>query len=260
MRDPGGWGWDYDPARARKSRLPEGFHGQDTLSSFRLDFERSFDSGFISAIDFGGNITERHKAAPRSRTPCASPRPATSAPTSQVPVPTSGYGYSINDFGYFGLDSLISWTRKRWSWRVLLTDPQRKQGHHEQGLDDQRTRRHAVRAGEDRYQPRFGGGHPEELVGVQAVNADQQSSGYRTSQDTRSAIRSPPGTKLHRLACRAGRLIFACHADQRALRRRRQMARPRMDDMRASDNVYVSQYDSALRRRVSAPCAGAQFR
>ena len=55
-------------------------------------------------------------------------------------------------------------------------------------------------------------------------------------------------------------LIFGLPADQYVrFGAGRQMARPRMDDMRASDNVYVSQYDSGpcasgCRRRV------AQFR
>ena len=53
LTDAGGWGQDG---------YVKDFEVRDNLMSARLDFERTFDSGMISSIQFGGNVTDREKS------------------------------------------------------------------------------------------------------------------------------------------------------------------------------------------------------
>lgn len=256
MRDPGGWGWDYDPARARaQAGYLKDFTVKDTLSSFRLDFERSFDSGFISAIDFGGNITERRKSRASVENTLCITQACDIGANVAVPVPTSGYGYSINDFGYFGLDSLISLDPQALvnGGFYYLIPKENKDITNKDWTINERVGTLYVQA---KIDTNLGSAVTlKGNVGVQAVNADQQSSGYRTSQGYPLGNPITEGTNYTDWLPSMN-LIFGLPADQYVrFGAGRQMARPRMDDMRASDNVYVSQYDSGpCASGVSAPC------
>jgi iron complex outermembrane receptor protein len=240
MRDPGGWGWVDDPAlrRAQAGYLKD-FTIHDELSSARLDFERSFDSGFISAIDFGGNITERRKSrASAENTLCITQACDINA-NIPAPVPTDGFGFAINDFGFFGLPSLISLDPQalvNGGFYFLIPKENRDIANKNWEVDE-RVGTLYVQAGIDTEL-----GSAVSLkgnIGVQAVSADQESSGYATFSGNPVGNKHTDGASDTEYLPSLN-LAFGLPADQYVrFGAGRQMARPRMDDMRASADYGI---------------------
>lgn len=92
LTDAGGWGQDG---------YLKDFTVEDRLKSFRLNAIRSFDDGFISSIDFGANLTRRTKEkgsleAKLCLTDCRGGRFGVTAP----------FPGGIQDFNFGGIDKL----------------------------------------------------------------------------------------------------------------------------------------------------------
>lgn len=240
MRDPGGWGWVDDPAlrRAQAGYLKD-FTIHDNLSAFRLDFERSFDSGFISAIDFGGNITERRKSRGSVENTLCTTQACDINANVPLPVPTDGYGFRINDFGYFGLPSLIYLDAQSLvnGGFYYLIPKENKDIANKNWEISERVGTVYVQANIDTSL-----GSAVTLkgnIGIQAVNADQSSTGYSTFSGNPVGNKRTDGANYTDYLPSMN-LTFGLPADQFVrFGAGRQMARPRMDDMRASADYGI---------------------
>jgi iron complex outermembrane receptor protein len=240
MRDPGGWGWVDDPLlrRAQAGYLKD-FTIHDELSSARLDFERSFDTGFISAIDFGGNITERRKSRASVENTLCITQACNIDANIPAPLPIDGYGYRINDFGFFGLPSLIYLDANSLvnDGFYYLIQKENKDIANKNWEVDERAGTFYVQADIDADL-----GSAVTLkgnIGVQAVSVDQSSTGYATFVGNPVGERRTDGTGSTEYLPSLN-LAFGLPADQHVrFGAGRQMARPRMDDLRASADYGI---------------------
>lgn len=240
MRDPGGWGWVDDPLlrRAQAGYLKD-FTIHDELSSARLDFERTFDSGFISAIDFGGNITDRRKSRGSVENTLCITQACNIDANIAAPLPTGGYGYQINDFGFFGLPSLIFLDANSLvnDGFYYLIQKENKDIANKNWEVDERASTFYVQASIDTSL-----GQAVTLkgnFGVQAVNVDQSSAGYATFSGNPVGNKRTDGASDTEYLPSLN-LALGLPADQYVrFGAGRQMARPRMDDMRASADYGI---------------------
>ena len=224
MFDPGGWGVD----RAQAGYLKD-FEVTDELTSLRLGLTRSFEQGVLSALHFGTNLTDRAKSRASSEaTLCA-----TAACVDNVEMAIPEQYVLGNGFGHFGLPGVIALDA-----RGMLEGGVFHLWHKDHGDIDNKNWRvneevatFYVQADLDAM---LGSVPVRGNVGVQVVDAEQDSTGVATFQ----------GVALEAAATRGGsttevlpslNLSFELPADQ-VLRfgAARQMARPRMDDLRAN--------------------------
>lgn len=224
MFDPGGWGVD----RAQAGYLKD-FEVTDELTSLRLGLTRSFEQGVLSALHFGANLTDRAKSRASSEaTLCA-----TAACVDNVEMAIPEQYVLGNGFGHFGLPGVIALDA-----RGMLEGGVFHLWHKDHGDIDNKNWRvneevatFYVQADLDAM---LGSVPVRGNVGVQVVDAEQDSTGVATFQ----------GVALEAAATRGGsttevlpslNLSFELPADQ-VLRfgAARQMARPRMDDLRAN--------------------------
>ena len=224
MFDPGGWGVD----RAQAGYLKD-FEVTDDLTSLRLGLTRSFEQGVLSALHFGANLTDRAKSRASSEaTLCA-----TAACVDNVEMAIPEQYVLGNDFGHFGLPGVIALDALG-----MLEGGVFHLWHKDHGDIDNKNWRvneevatFYVQADLDAM---LGSVPVRGNVGVQVVDAEQDSTGVATFQ----------GVALEAAATRGGsttevlpslNLSFELPADQ-VLRfgAARQMARPRMDDLRAN--------------------------
>lgn len=224
MFDPGGWGVD----RAQAGYLKD-FEVTDELTSLRLGLTRSFEQGVLSALHFGANLTDRAKSRASSEaTLCA-----TAACVDNVEMAIPEQYVLGNGFGHFGLPGVIALDA-----RGMLEGGVFHLWHKDHGDIDNKNWRvneevatYYVQADLDAM---LGSVPVRGNVGVQVVDAEQDSTGVATFQ----------GVALEAAATRGGsttevlpslNLSFELPADQ-VLRfgAARQMARPRMDDLRAN--------------------------
>ena len=224
MFDPGGWGVD----RAQAGYLKD-FEVTDELTSLRLGLTRSFEQGVLSALHFGANLTDRAKSRASSEaTLCA-----TAACVDNVEMAIPEQYVLGNGFGHFGLPGVIALDALG-----MLEGGVFHLWHKDHGDIDNKNWRvneevatFYVQADLDAM---LGSVPVRGNVGVQVVDAEQDSTGVATFQ----------GVALEAAATRGGsttevlpslNLSFELPADQ-VLRfgAARQMARPRMDDLRAN--------------------------
>ena len=98
MFDPGGWGGE----RAQAGYLKD-FEVRDALTSLRIDLTRTFDTGFVSALHFGANLTDRTKSRASSEaTLCM-----TAACTENVEGVIPAQYVTDTSFGHFGLPGVL---------------------------------------------------------------------------------------------------------------------------------------------------------
>ena len=224
MFDPGGWGVD----RAQAGYLKD-FEVTDELTSLRLGLTRNFEQGVLSALHFGANLTDRAKSRASSEaTLCA-----TAACVDNVEMAIPEQYVLSNGFGHFGLPGVIALDALG-----MLEGGVFHLWHKDHGDIDNKNWRvneevatFYVQADLDAM---LGSVPVRGNIGVQVVDAEQDSTGVATFQ----------GVALEAAATRGGsttevlpslNLSFELPADQ-VLRfgAARQMARPRMDDLRAN--------------------------
>ena len=231
LSDPGGWGGD----RAQAGYLKD-FYVKDTLSALRVDLDRAFESGFFSSIAFGANIAERDK----SRTSNENTLCVTAACVDNVyaPIPQQYLGNA--GFGFAGIPSIL-----RWNAVAMLNDgvyhllPKVHQDISNKNWDmEERTDTAYVQLNinGDLGQVAVRGN-----VGVQAVHVKQSSTGVATFEGV--ALNQPSEASAsftHYLP--SLNLSFGLPWEQTVrVGAARQMARPRMDDLRANATFSFDQ-------------------
>ena len=225
LTDAGGWGQDG---------YLKDFAIDDRLKAFRLNAVRSFDEGFIRDIDFGGNYTKRTKdkssnEAKLCLTDCTGGMYGVTAP----------FPGSVQDFGFGGIgqmgvfdatDLLNSGTYNL--VRNINADIAAKNWEISEALTT-----FYVRAGID---TELAGMALRGNVGVQKVYIDQDSEGYSTFDGN-------PGGELVRDGIDYSVTLPSMNLGLEVvpdafvrLGLSRQMARPRMDQLRAGFDVEIN--------------------
>ncbi len=221
LTDPGGWGQDG---------YIKDFEVKDSLTSLRLDAERSFDSGWFSAVNFGINITDRTKSRSSNESFLDL---ANGADEAAFPTRFISGGSSFN----FGRTASIV------AWDAL--------GLYNGGIYDRRGNVNSdisnknwevketvttlyVQAG---INGDLGPVPVRGNFGVQIVNADQSSTGRQTFPGNGFGADTSGGA-THTDILPSLNLSFQLPWDQYLrFAANRQMARPRMDDLRANESI-----------------------
>ncbi|MGN6152422.1 MAG: TonB-dependent receptor [Lysobacteraceae bacterium] len=243
LGDAGGWGQDG---------YIKDFKVKDSLSSFRVDFERSFDEGWFSSFKFGANLTDRTKSRASKEafldlTAClAGPSPACPDGFS-APIPTNLHSSSA--FNAYGVGSIYGYDAQR-AYQQLYTrrtnvnsDISNKNWE----INEQVTTLYF----QANIDTDLGPVPVKGNLGIQAVSVDQKSSGQETFPGNGLGNKVDSGASYVDYLPNLN-LSFGLPADQFIrFSAGRQMARPRMDDLRASGNVDVD------RNRATNPITGA---
>jgi iron complex outermembrane recepter protein len=230
LMDPGGWGGDRAQAGYLKDFLVE-----DELTSLRLDFERSFLDSPISKLRFGANVTDRTK----SRSSTENTLCTTAGCTDNSPVGIPGqFVLGGTEFGFGGLQSLITLDPRAMleNFYFLLSKDHPDISNKNWEVDETVTTGY-VQLDIDTD---LGSIPVRGNVGVQAVNVDQSSTGVATFEGVALSEPATRGaTYTHYLP--SLNLAFEFPAEQ-VLRfgAARQMARPRMDEMRANAGYGIN--------------------
>ncbi|SEL85633.1 iron complex outermembrane recepter protein [Pseudoxanthomonas sp. GM95] len=226
LMDPGGWGGD----RAQAGYLKK-FKVKDQLTATRIDLERSFDESMFSKIRFGANFTDRVKSRDSQEfTLCI-----TQECTENVPGAITSDLATVRGLGFAGLDSFVSLDPMQLVDTVYY---QLEKDHPDIAKKDWEVRE---RVGTFYLQADINtdlGSIPVKgNVGIRAVNTDQSSSGTATYSGNAIGEETNAGLSYMEYLPSLN-LTFQFPADQYVrLGLGRQMARPRMDDLRVNFDI-----------------------
>lgn len=233
--DPGSWGGQ----RAQAGYLKY-FQVKDTISAARLDLSRSFDSGFISGLQFGANITSRTKSrASTEYTLCT-----TAACTDNVEMAVPSQYSQGSNFDFAGISrvarlDVLGMLNDGVFYLVGKDDPDISNKNWQ--VDEQVATTYVQLNLNGDLGPVTVKGN----VGIQAVNVDQESEGVATFDGTALGDSNTQGTSYTNYLPSMN-LSFGFAADQFVrLGAARQMARPRMDQMAAN---AVFSYDQSKQK------------
>lgn len=224
MFDPGGWGIDRTQAGYLKD-----FRVRDTLNAVRVDFSRAFATGMLRSLDFGANITDRTKSRASSEaTLCL-----TTACVENVEGEIPAQYVTDTSFGNFGLPGVLGLDAlgmlNDGVFHVLAKD--HTDIANKNWEVDEQVATFYVQANLDAM---LGSVPVRGNIGVQYVDVDQSSSGQASFEGLTLAERATRGSTYGE-ALPSLNLAFELPADQVVrFGAARQMARPRMDDMRAN--------------------------
>lgn len=221
LRDIGGWGGDG---------FDKPYSTDDSLNQARIKAERSFDSGWISSLEFGLDYTTREKErfATENRLCIRS----CSLSNQSAPYPTGG-DYA---FGFFGIPFLPTFNPDDYSYDSLSRDGDFGGARKSFGVEEDLTTLYvqANLMGEVGSVPVRGN------VGVQVVRADQTGFG-RVTYSGNNLGNPFSVNESYTEVLPSMNLIFE-FPHQQFLRTglARQAARPRMDDMSAGFGYGVN--------------------
>lgn len=224
LTDAGGWGQDG---------YIKDFEVKDSLVALRLDAERTFESGIFSSVKFGFNLTDRDKSrASNEAFLCLN----ACRDGAEVAIPTQylnggGFGFAgLN--GLLGLDALAMYNNLYNTRSNSNADISNK--NWEVGEDV------ATLFVQANINTDLGSIPVRGNVGLQAVNVDQSSTGVATFEGVALNEPSTRGANYtHYLP--SLNLSFELPRDQRVrFGASRQMARPRMDDLRANATYGIN--------------------
>ena len=221
LTDPGGWGQD---GYIKKPEI------DDTLSSLRLSAERSFEQGWLSSVEFGVNYADREKQRQVPEAFLDLIADETVLPGDLILPPVDlgftgipgSFAYEINEVlaRYYTLRDNINADilNKQWTVNEKLTT-----GYVQFNVDAQ-----------------WGSVPVRGNFGVQVVRADQDSDGFSLVQGNAADAVPFSGGTTYTDVLPSLNLSFNFEHDQ-ILRfgLARQMARPRVDQMRASNNSNI---------------------
>ena len=227
--DAGGWGQDgYN----------KNFAVEDKLSAYRVDFIRSFSDGAVSSIEFGANLTDRTKTKSSNETfLCINPLPGQcgnrngSAPYPPGTTQVFDFG-GIGDFASYSAQDLYNSgfystpandypdiNAKNWSVNEKVT----------------------TLYGQFNLDTEFGSVRMTGNLGVQFVYVDQSSTGFAVFPGAPAGTTPTTDGDTYSNFLPSLNLNFNVFEDQYLrVAAAQQMARPRMDQMRAGYEVSNS--------------------
>ncbi len=243
LGDPGGWGQDG---------YIKDFEVTDSLTSMRFDFERTFDDGWFSSVEFGANLTDRTKSRSSNEafldlTACVGGISPSCPDGFSQPAPTNLATNS--NFNAYGVPSIFGYDALR-AYNTLYTrrgNPNSDITNKNWEVNEQVT----TAFFQANINTDLGPVPVKGNIGIQAVSVDQSSTGKESFEG------NPLGRDVKNGANYTDflpslNLSFGLPWDQFIrVGAGRQVARPRMDDLRANNNVSVD------RNRATNPITGA---
>lgn len=243
LGDPGGWGQDG---------YIKDFEVKDSLTSLRLDFERTFDDGWFSSVEFGANLTDRTKSRASNEafldlTACLGGVSPSCPDGVSAPIPTSlasnsaynAYGVS-SIYGYDALRALNTQYTRRGNANPDITNKNWE-------VNEQVT----TVFFQANINTDLGPVPLKGNIGIQAVSVDQSSTGSESFEGNPLGREVEDGLNYTDFLPSLN-LSFGLPWDQFIrVGAGKQVARPRMDDMRANNNISVD------RNRATNPITGA---
>lgn len=231
--DAGGWGQD--------GYIKE-FKVEDQVDAYRLDFIRSFSDGGVSSIEFGVNYTDRSKSKGVDEAflcinddianGCGRGYDYADYPGTTQPFDFSGIG----SFASFDAESLYNsgfYTRKG--------NPNSDISNKNWSVDETVTTWY----GQLNLDAEFGSVRMTGNIGIQYAQTDQTSQGYATYQGNENGDAITGGAKYGNFLPSLN-LNFNVFEDQYLrVAVAEQLARPRMDAMRANYDVSITQNQAA---------------
>lgn len=227
LGDPGGWGQDG---------YIKDFEVKDSLSAIRVDAERFFDEGFISSVEFGANLTDRNKSRSSNEafldlTACI----GSTDPTCSVAIPTqfanrSGYNFAgvPRIYGYDAQSAFGSVYTRRGNVNGDISNKNWE-------VNEQVTTLYVQANINTDIGPVTLRGN----AGFQIVNVDQSSTGLETFPGNGAGRQRTDGANYTDYLPSIN-LTFGLPWEQQVrFAAARQVARPRMDDLRANTNIDV---------------------
>lgn len=239
LTDAGGWGQDG---------YIKDFKVKDALTAVRFDLNRSFQTGFISSIDFGANLTDRKKSrASIENFLCLS----VCRDEAEFPIPAGLLTGSSFNFagvtGIVGYDPLEAFNTI-YNRRTNTNNGDINNKNWE--VSEQVTTAY-VQANIDTD---LGPVPLRGNIGVQAVNVDQSSTGVSTFEGVTLSERATYGASYTDYLPSMN-LSFGLPWEQFVrVGASRQVARPRMDQMRANAGFGINRNPSSCPSGDPAPC------
>ncbi len=243
LGDPGGWGQDG---------YIKDFEVKDSLTSLRFDFERTFDDGWFSSVEFGANLTDRTKSRASNEafldlTACLGGVSPSCPDGVSAPIPTNlasnsaynAYGVS-SIYGYDALRALNTQYTRRGNANPDITNKNWE-------VNEQVT----TVFFQANINTDLGPVPLKGNFGIQAVSVDQSSTGSESFEGNPLGREVEDGLNYTDFLPSLN-LSFGLPWDQFIrVGAGKQVARPRMDDMRANNNISVD------RNRATNPITGA---
>jgi iron complex outermembrane receptor protein len=239
LTDAGGWGQDG---------YIKDFRVKDALTAVRFDLSRSFDAGFISSLDFGANLTDRTKSrASNENFLCL----GVCRDGAEVAIPSSLLTDSA--FNFAGLSGIAGYD----ALEAFNTIYNRRANINNGDINNknwkvnERVTTAYVQANIDAD---LGAIPVRGNIGVQAVNVDQSSTGVSTFEGLTLSEEATYGAS-YTSYLPSMNLSFSLPAEQFIrFGAGRQMARPRMDDMRANAGFGINRTPTSCPSDDPAPC------
>jgi iron complex outermembrane receptor protein len=234
--DAGGWGQDG---------YLKDFEVEDRLHALRIDATREFDSGWLRSIEFGANRTDRDKSKESLEyklciVACAG---GDSAPFPGAPA----------DFGFFGLDGYATFDAES-----LLSFYNLQAKFHPDiaaknwGVEETLTTFYA----QANIDTDWGSVPVRGNFGFQWVDTDQSSTGFHTIEGAPAGTPTSGGTSFHEFLPSLNLSFEFPHEQFLRFAAARQMARPRLDDMRATFNIDITTAGNNCRGNPGAVWCG----
>lgn len=232
LTDAGGWGQDG---------YIKDFEVKDSLVALRLDAERTFDSGWFSSLEFGVNLTDRNKSRSSDESfLCLN----ACRDNTELTVPVDARTGS--GFGFAGLNGILGWDALS-----LYENLYRRRSNTNNGdinaknweISEDVTTAYL----QANINTEIGSIPVRGNVGLQMVNVDQSSTGVATFEGlTLSEAANRGANYTHFLP--SLNLSFELPANQFVrFGASRQMARPRMDDLRANASYRIDRVNDIWR-------------
>lgn len=242
LGDAGGWGQDG---------YIKDFEVKDSLTSLRFDFERTFDDGWFSSVEFGANLTDRTKSRASNEafldlTACLGGVSPSCPDGISAPIPTSLATTSA--FNAYGVSSIYGYDALR-AYETLYT--RRRNDNKDITNKNWEVNEQVTTAYfQANINTDLGSVPVKGNIGIQAVNVDQSSRGSESFEGNPLGRDVEDGTSYTDFLPSLN-LSFGLPWDQFIrVGAGRQVARPRMDDLRANNNVSVD------RNRATNPITG----
>lgn len=226
LMDPGGWGGD----RAQAGYLKY-FKIEDSLTAMRFDLERTFDDSMFSSLEMGINYTDRAKSRGSIEyTLCITPQCVVNTPAPLPPDLTS-----VRSLNFAGVTEFLSMDPRglvRDVYYLLQKDNKDITNKNWEVKERIGTAYAQLNINTD-----IGSIPVKGNVGIQAVNAEQSSFGYFSYTGNPIGEPTTEGANYTDFLPSLN-LSFQFPWDQ-FLRfgAARQLARPSLDDMRASNDI-----------------------
>ncbi|MEZ0469651.1 TonB-dependent receptor [Luteimonas salinilitoris] len=221
LTDPGGWGQEGF------IKFPE---VEDRLASLRLGAERRFDAGIFSSVEFGVNHADREK------TRRSGLEAFLRLPDGEVPIPADALTAPV-DLGFTGIRGSIGYDTGAVLPLYVIDEHSHSDIRNKNWTVEEKL---STAYAQWNLNTDVGEVALRGNIGVQLVHTDQSSTGFVVPFGDADAPIPMSGGAQYNDVLPSLNLSFGFPSDQMLrFALGRQMARPRMDDLRANRNISI---------------------